>query len=451
MENKKGKKKSAPDFIDKFFVPKGITDPVLVTVLQSAATTIFFAIILMSGVTIWVVQLDAPISRMLLFIFISLAAISLVVLRLGFHTMARFIYFTNLCTTLVLSAQVLGQDSFMWVYFLQIPSGTLFMTVPSEKRFRIFCHITAAAGLLTTYLLFHFNVVSPEINPEYHRAMAILGVVNICFAALLLLVYVLRYQREVVMYKASLEQQSVAMLQQAKMSTLGEMAAGVAHEINNPLGVIIGKIEVLENRIGQNQVDAVRLIQDFSKMKVVVQRIAKIVAALRTYARNAENDPFVPARLDEILAETLDLWSENLRIHNIQIRVKGEKGIQFESRPVQISQVLANMISNAYDAIQNLPEKWIEIHSEKIDTQKFRISITDSGSGIPEKVAEKIMQPFFTTKEIGKGTGLGLSVSKGIVENHHGSISLDRSSPHTCFVIELPFRQNLGKENEYVA
>lgn len=95
------------------------------------------------------------------------------------------------------------------------------------------------------------------------------------------------------------------------------------------------------------------------------------------------------------------------------------------------------MLTNACDAIENLNDKWLEVTVTKT-TDVTVISITDSGSGISPEVSDKMMQPFYTTKEVGKGTGLGLSISQGIIASHNGSFYYDAKSPHTRFVIELP-------------
>ena len=100
-----------------------------------------------------------------------------------------------------------------------------------------------------------------------------------------------------------------------------------------------------------------------------------------------------------------------------------------------------NLLYNAKDAIKNLDEKWIRIQVEFVN-DKVLFRITDSGKGIPNEIAKKIMQPFFTTKETGSGTGLGLSVSLGIAKSHSGTLVLNEDSPNTEFILTLPQKQN---------
>lgn len=117
--------------------------------------------------------------------------------------------------------------------------------------------------------------------------------------------------------------------------------------------------------------------------------------------------------------------------------------LEIECHSIKISQVLLNLLNNAYDAIQNQKEKWIKV--EIIERQhEIDLIVTDSGNGIPVSVQKRMMQPFFTTKDIGKGTGLGLSISQGIVTSHHGKINIDNASMNTRFVITLPKRQRLN-------
>jgi C4-dicarboxylate-specific signal transduction histidine kinase len=107
-------------------------------------------------------------------------------------------------------------------------------------------------------------------------------------------------------------------------------------------------------------------------------------------------------------------------------------------------QVLLSLISNSFDAVEHLPEKWVHVEVSSLNNV-FQISVTDSGAGIPKAVVEKIMQPFFTTKPIGKGSGLGLSVATGIAQDHHGSLKYDNTSKHTRFVLEIPSKVQLPK------
>ena len=126
--------------------------------------------------------------------------------------------------------------------------------------------------------------------------------------------------------------------------------------------------------------------------------------------------------------------------HGVNLEYVAATDVDIDCRAGEIVQVLLNLLNNAYDAISESSEKWIKVELKK-EPKSIAIWVTDSGGGIPTEVQKKIMQPFFTTKEVGKGTGLGLSISRGIIESHHGQLILDTSSANTCFIIKLPIKQ----------
>lgn len=223
----------------------------------------------------------------------------------------------------------------------------------------------------------------------------------------------------------------------SRMSLLGEMAGGIAHEINNPLTIIKGKVSQLKRHVLQNgQIDS----EAFNGLGIIentVDRISKIIKGLRAFSRNAEDDPMLDTKVSLILDDTLTLCQERFKNNNVSLQILTDEDFSFPCRPTQMSQVLMNLLDNSLYALQALPEKWVQI-STKVSETQFTISVVDSGEGLPEKIIDKLMQPFFTTKEVGVGTGLGLSISKGIIESHGGTLKYDRSSTNTRFVIELP-------------
>ena len=229
--------------------------------------------------------------------------------------------------------------------------------------------------------------------------------------------------------------------QSSKMASLGQMAAGVAHEINNPLAIILGKVQQMKFQLDEGEPDPTNFRSSLDRIEVTVNRISKIIRGLRLFSRSSEKDQMVVVSLSEIVSDTLELCKERFKFHDIDLRLIVQQDLKLECRPTQISQVLVNLLSNSHDAVDKLSQKWIELKAEKVGANVLRISVTDSGGGIRPEIVEKIMEPFFTTKEIGQGTGLGLSISRGIVEEHQGQVFYDDSSPHTSFVIELPRNQ----------
>jgi C4-dicarboxylate-specific signal transduction histidine kinase len=227
----------------------------------------------------------------------------------------------------------------------------------------------------------------------------------------------------------------------AKMSALGEMAGGIAHEINTPLGTIGMIAEHLKDLVIEEPLDKKTVTDMILVVSRTVTRIATIIRGLRTFSRDGSGDPFEPAPLKQILEDTLVLCREKLKQSGTELRLEGIKDdLILQCRAVQVSQVLLNLVGNACDAIAQLPDKWVGI-SARVVGEQIEISVADSGSGIPPDARAKLFQPFFTTKEIGLGTGLGLSISKGIAEAHQGSLELDVECPNTRFVLKLPIFQ----------
>ncbi len=241
----------------------------------------------------------------------------------------------------------------------------------------------------------------------------------------------------------SLELARAKSMQNAKMSSLGEMAGGIAHEINNPLSVILCKATAMkEHLIANSSVDIKEMILGLTKVEDTVGRISKIIKGLRAFSRNSEKDPMQRILVSSAIEDTLELCNQTFKNESIDFKINFDPTVKIYvlGRLPQLSQVLLNLLNNSRDAVSGLSVKWIRLDVCVKDEICF-LSVVDSGSGIPKLIAEKLMQPFFSTKEIGKGTGLGLSISQAIIVEHKGRLYYDPTSDHTRFVIELPVNE----------
>ena len=226
----------------------------------------------------------------------------------------------------------------------------------------------------------------------------------------------------------------------AKMASLGEMAGAIAHEINNPISVILGKARHLRKALDANMID--KALANTTSIESHSERIAKIVHNLLSFCRDEQSEYFQRSSLDSILDQALSLSNEKMKFHDITLQLDIQPDIQFECASISISQILLNLINNAIDSIVEAGVKnpWIKI-SANVNGQNLEVRVQDSGPGVPDEIAVKIMQPFFTTKAVGKGTGLGLSICQQFAKKHHGNLVFDRGTSNSCFLLTVPLSQ----------
>jgi C4-dicarboxylate-specific signal transduction histidine kinase len=237
--------------------------------------------------------------------------------------------------------------------------------------------------------------------------------------------------------------QQAMMLASSNLSSLGEMAAGVAHEINNPLTAILLGSTQARQLASKSEPDLAALGRILERIERSAERIGKIVSGMRTLSRDGSGDPFVPVQATAILEDTLSICSTRFRNAGIELGAPGEgvSGLALQCRPVQVSQVLLNLLNNAFDAVGGQQGPWVRIEVAAVadpdGRQWVEMAVLNSGPKISRDLAQQVMRPFFTTKPVGKGTGLGLSIARSIAEVHGGSLTLDLSGEHTRFVLKL--------------
>lgn len=231
-------------------------------------------------------------------------------------------------------------------------------------------------------------------------------------------------------------------IQSARLTSLGEMSSGVAHEINNPLTIIRTKLVLLQKNLNNPAKKIEDHIQSIETMIANTDRIADIVRGLQMFGQTEENNPATQIQVLRTVQETLLLNKERLHEREIKIEVLIPEDLKIIAKRGQFAQAVLHLIKNAQDGVQAEDGRWIRIETSttrrKGGETWIELSVTDSGKKIRPEVAQRMFEPFFTTKPVGQGIGLGLSVALGIAKSNGGDLAYDSESPHNRFVLRLP-------------
>ena len=279
----------------------------------------------------------------------------------------------------------------------------------------------------------------PQVASAYHKSILDL----LAFHAALLAP---RFQEKGALVRAQEEIQSLhaEMAEETHLASVGRLAAGVAHELNTPLGAVLTMVSSLQrNESDANRARRLQIIREaVEKSKGIIEKLLvysrEPVEAEHglTFSRFVRSD----SNLNLVIENTVELLSESLAADGVAIKLKLGKVPPLRINSSQFSHIFNNLITNARDALKsaNTSDPLIEI-STSTEGEDIRIEVSDNGPGVPEELRKKIFQPFFTTKEIGKGTGLGLAIVSEVVRKHGGSVSIGSDSKSgASFVLMLP-------------
>ncbi|WP_421901389.1 PAS domain S-box protein [Maridesulfovibrio sp.] len=250
--------------------------------------------------------------------------------------------------------------------------------------------------------------------------------------------------------KLEAEQQ---LIQASKMSTLGEMASGVAHELNQPLAILKTISNLLMRKVTRNQQVEPKVLKEMAEgVDTHVNRASKIIEHMREFGRKSDMKT-MPVQVNEVLRRGFDFFSRQLTLRNISVEWNLNSHLPIiKADSNRLEQVVINLLINARDAIEerwkdSVPladDKKIYITTDFTDEHVI-IEICDTGPGIPDPIQARLFEPFFTTKDVGKGTGLGLSISYGIIKDYNGTISAStKEDLGACFTITFP-RGDVGE------
>jgi len=242
--------------------------------------------------------------------------------------------------------------------------------------------------------------------------------------------------KEAVMSGLTSGQVSVA--KQSKLSTMGQMASSIAHEINNPLSVIRMNAEILLEYC-QEAEQSEKILDKCRKIISTADRISGIIRALKSISASSSKPSFQWTKVDSLLNDIADLSAPRFKLASIplDIDVTSIRDSSFYIDSAQVSQAVINLLNNAFDAIQSYPEKWVKLKGQLSPTHLL-LMVTDSGNGIPDDILKDILNPFFSTKENHQGLGIGLNLVQSYAAFHEGSLNYALVDGHTTFILELP-------------
>lgn len=195
-----------------------------------------------------------------------------------------------------------------------------------------------------------------------------------------------------------------------------KLAGGIAHEINTPLNTIMFLAGSVKGMAEGDLASGPDVRKAATKIELTIERISKIIHGLKAFARQSDGDPFAPTLVKEVIDGALELCRNRMQNAGVELITKPfDPALSIDCRSTQLAQIILNLCGNSADAMEKSDVKQIEI--EVVDRpDEIEILVADSGPGIPLEIQNNIMQPFFTTKQLGKGTGLGLSTSRGIAD-----------------------------------
>ena len=230
------------------------------------------------------------------------------------------------------------------------------------------------------------------------------------------------------------------LIEQSKLAHLGQITSELAHEVNNPLSIIVGKANLLKTRIQNQNFDKEKILNDIQSIEKNSERISKIIRSLNTFSRNSIHDPFEKISILKIFDEAFEITKEKFKKNMIDFSIIIDEKITYDSlieaRESEILQVLINLLNNSYDAVKNIETKWIKINILEAATY-YEVSVMDSGPQIQSEISSQMMRPFYTTKHVGMGTGLGLSLALQIITSHNGTLVYNAKNKNTEFILKI--------------
>jgi signal transduction histidine kinase len=375
---------------------------------------------------------------------------SFLIFKLRRLDLAASVGLTLLFVSLTLQCLFSGgpQSPMLW-WLIVFPVGA---TLMMSSRAGVSCGLMTLVAILG--MIYYDQLVQPFGQPLTHAETTILQSITIISIMTVRLVTTAQYHEVRNQRQSVLEQQREELLstvqsdlnktqnmlvESAKLASIGEMAGGIAHEINNPLSIITVINERIQIAAEEDELDQQMVIDSCGKIQETTDRIARVVRRVRALAKDTRNDPFSIVNVNSLIEQTIELCQERFRNNGVQLIVGAfQDDVLLECRNIQVTQVLLNLLFNGFEAAKKnrQQEAWVQL-DVNVTQKSVDFLITDSGAGISEENAQKVFSPFYSTKESTHGAGLGLNIAQKVAQEHGGLLYLDNNSPNTRFVFSI--------------
>ncbi len=237
-----------------------------------------------------------------------------------------------------------------------------------------------------------------------------------------------------------LKKQKAISIKNAHLASLGQMASGIAHEINNPLTIVQLNAKNLMKKF--KKLGGEELEYSCNQIIKATDRASKIISSLRIFARDEKLSDIETYTIGELIEDVITFTEQRFKLNNIDLQIEWETHPDLKVKVNQVawSQVLINLLNNAFFEMKKQnrsAERWCKIVISTVDNNMVQVEVIDAGKGIPKEIQKNMFTPFYTSKKIGEGTGLGLSIAKSMMQEMGGDLFYNAETPNTTFVIEI--------------
>ncbi|RPJ78064.1 MAG: sensor histidine kinase [Alphaproteobacteria bacterium] len=367
--------------------------------------------------------------------FFGLMAL-LFIKRVKFSSQVRllFIIFSNLL--IFFNSKSIGLDAGIQYFFA--PAISLPFLMFSSKQSKVCTLVAIVIPILLGALLYltpSWHIVN--YIPLSRDIITLYGFFSTMFSLLMVSFSVFHFHRMVEERDREIAEKNKQIAISEKFASLGLLINGVAHEINNPLSVIIGSTTRLKRDLKNGVISVDECILKVDKINKMTERISKIINTLNTQNHVDRHAAISQLRISGVIDEASSFFKKEMEVNEISLSLKCHVEVYAYARENDLLQVLISLFSNSIDAIKDRPHpRWINVTIEK-DSSNIGIIFQDAGNGIKSPIAEKVFDPFFTTKNVGAGAGLGLYISQNLMDSMNGKIEYLPSENHTTFKLSF--------------